>query len=83
MKQEEKRRNQNAFPITLKDNNNPFHRDASGMSLRDYYYAAALTGLLSNPNVVKELDQDLSFINDVGLAATLYADTLIDKGWEE
>lgn len=72
MKQEE----QSAFPALHLDG----HR---GMSLREYYYAAALTGLLSNPNVVKELDQDLGFMNDIGLAATLYADTLIDKGWEE
>ena len=72
MKQEE----QNAFPALHLDGH-------KGMSLREYYTAAALTGLLSNPNVVKELDQDLDFMNDLSLAATLYADTLIDKGWEE
>jgi hypothetical protein len=73
MKQEEQ---QNAFPA--------LHLNAhQGMSLREYYYAAALTGLLSNSNVVKELDQNLGFMNDLCLAATLYADTLIDKGWEE
>ena len=54
-----------------------------GMSLREYYYAAALTGLLSNPNIVKELDQDIDFMNDICFTATVYADTLIDKGWEE
>ena len=67
---------QNAFPALHLDGH-------QGMSLREYYYAAALTGLLSNPNVVKEIDQDLGFMNDLCLTATLYADTLIDKGWEE
>ena len=71
-----KKEEQSAFPS--------LHLDGyRGMSLREYYYGAALTGLLANPKVVKELDQDLSFINDVSLAATLYADTLIDKGWED
>lgn len=39
--------NPNAFPIALKDNSNPFHRDASGMSLRDYFAAKVLQGISS------------------------------------
>lgn len=44
---------------------------------------AALTGLLSNPNVVKQLDEDIDFISDIAMAASLYADTLIDQLEEE
>jgi hypothetical protein len=39
--------NPNAFPIALKDNNNPFNRDATGMSLRDYFAAKVLQGISS------------------------------------
>lgn len=42
-----KPKNPNAFPITLKDNNNPFNSDAKGMSLRDYFAAKAMQGLMT------------------------------------
>jgi hypothetical protein len=47
MIQKEKPSNPNAFPIALKDNNNPYHRDATGMSLRDYFAAKVLQGISS------------------------------------
>jgi hypothetical protein len=43
-------KNPNAFPIALKDNNNPFNSDAKGMSLRDYFAAKVLQGLMSMEN---------------------------------
>lgn len=55
---ENKPKNLNAFPITLKDNNNPFHRDASGMTLRDYFAAKALQGTLSDLETVRAMAQD-------------------------
>ena len=47
MIKKEKPSNPNAFPIALKENNNPFHRDATGMSLRDYFAAKVLQGISS------------------------------------
>ena len=37
--------NPNAFPIALKDNNNPFNSDAKGMTLRDYFAAKAISNV--------------------------------------
>jgi hypothetical protein len=48
--------NPNAFPIALKDNSNPFHRDASGMSLRDYFAAKAMQGVMSTYSDETELE---------------------------
>lgn len=42
--------NPNAFPIALKDNINPHHKDAKGMELRDYFAIDILNGLLSAPD---------------------------------
>ena len=44
---ERKPKNPNAFPIALKDNNNPFNSDAKGMTLRDYFAAKAMQGYIS------------------------------------
>ena len=38
---------------------------------------AALTGLLSNPNIVKYLDEDNSFFEAISIESTVYADVLI------
>lgn len=40
--------NPNAFPIALKDNGNPNHPDAKGMSLRDYFAAKAMQAIIGN-----------------------------------
>ena len=52
---ENKPNNPNAFPIALKDNSNPFRSDASGMSLRDYFAAKAMQGMLANSEHVQTL----------------------------
>ena len=44
---ERKPKNPNAFPIALKDNNNPFNSDAKGMTLRDYFAAKAMQSFVS------------------------------------
>ena len=71
MKQEEKPSNPNAFPITLKDNNNPFHRDASGMSLRDYFAAKAMQGVMSTYHHDKALE-DIA-LESIQIAEMSYA----------
>jgi hypothetical protein len=43
----------------------------------------ALSGLLSNPNIIKELDVESKFMCDLAMTATSYADTLIDQLEEE
>lgn len=45
---ENKIENPNAFPVTLKDNGNPHHPGAKGMTLRDYFAGQIITGLLGH-----------------------------------
>jgi hypothetical protein len=40
---------------------------------------AALTGLLSNPNIVKCLDEHNKFFEDIAIESTVYADCLIKQ----
>lgn len=40
---------------------------------------AALTGLLSNPKIVKHIDQDNNFFEAIAIECSVYADTLITQ----
>lgn len=40
-----------AFPLDVQDNGSGFYNQ--GMTLRDYFAAAALTGILANPETLK------------------------------
>ena len=55
---ERKPKNPNAFPIALKDNNNPFNSDAKGMTLRDYFAAKAMQANLSDLKTIRAMAQD-------------------------
>ena len=63
--------NPNAFPIALKDNSNPFHRDASGMSLRDYFAAKAMQGVMYTYHHDKALE-DIA-LESIQIAEMSYA----------
>jgi len=42
-----KPQNPNAFPIALVNNSNPHHKDAKGMTLRDYFAAKVINAIIS------------------------------------
>lgn len=71
MIQKEKPNNPNAFPITLKDNNNPYHRDATGMSLRDYFANSAMQASITNQEMWNNLISDYKSFGN-GLTALEY-----------
>ena len=62
--------NPNAFPIALKDNNNPFNSDAKGMTLRDYFAGQCIS------NQVWEASQHSE---EIALRAYKLADAMLKQ----
>lgn len=52
--QDRENKHKGAFPIALKDNGNPFHPDAMGVTKIEYFAGVALQGLLSNITFTSE-----------------------------
>ena len=50
----------------------------SGMSLRDYFAAKALQGLLSDPDTGPEDENLDAFIKDAAVASYQYADAMLE-----
>jgi hypothetical protein len=55
-------KNKPAFSVALKENNNPYHPSAMGLTKREYFAAIALQGILSNHELLKGLRHDYDLI---------------------
>jgi len=51
----------------------PNHHNTPGMSLRDYFAAAALQGLLANTNLDKELGEEVTNAEEMQIAFAILA----------
>jgi hypothetical protein len=73
-----------AFPVEQVRTDNGLRNGSRGVSKREYFIAAALTGLLANPSY-KITDQERSYpdIKNITDRAVEVADTLCNKLYEK
>jgi hypothetical protein len=50
--------NKPAFSVALKDNGNALHKDAMGLTKREYFAAMAMQGIVSNQEFLKNLNAE-------------------------
>ena len=75
-----KNQNKPAFSVALKDNGNALHKDAMGLTKREYFAGLAMQGLLSNPNGGMTEGSGRTFSPDgISDLALKHADALLEK----
>lgn len=75
-----KNQNKPAFSVALKDNGNALHKDAMGLTKREYFAGLAMQGLLSNPNGGMTEGSGRTFSPDgISDLALKHADALLER----